>query len=424
MANIGHQFRNHRIAKNITLKKAQNDTHLREHIITAIETDDMEVFHSFAQLRGFVTIYAEYLGLDATEPLIELQTIYDAASPIKEALPPANKRNSPKTGNKPNDPPDLLEYQRVYHQIADLFKARRAELNLSLEETEWHSHIRKTTISRIENAQFEDFGSPIQAKGLLIAYAQFLEIDTELIETMFGEALLSKRVGVQKSENSKKKYRPPKRKFLFGLLTWDIIVMGSVIVTATGLLIWAITNFAAGSDTQVTARATETLSVSDVLLQQETGVPQVVDSQLSIELSATVEPIEQVEEVVIEDLPTQAEFSNVNLTIVILEKSYIRVLVDGEEKINSRGIVGNALEFHGNEEIQLITGSGRSIKAIYNGQDIGTLGNYGEPVLRIFSKNGIITPTPSITPSPTITLTPTITPRPSLTPRPSATPRP
>lgn len=419
MANTGHVFRNHRIAKNITLKTAQNATHLRSHVITAIETDDFGYFHSFAQLKGFATIYAEYLGILSDDILIDLKFAYQAAKPTKKQFSVKEKPETVET--KSDQPPSLPEFQQTYQRIGAIFRERRERLNISPEEAEWHSHIRAGVITKIEAGNLEDFGSPIQAKGLMISYAHFLEIDPESIETMFGEAILSKRFhsnsGAQKPAQAT---RRPKKHFLFGLINWDTIVIGSVVLTILALFLWASVTFM-GKPESIPAEQTSTLSVSDVLLEtgiESTNIPLV---EIGIDATPTSEVILDEGGELIQELPTQAESGNVNVTLIILEKAYLRVIVDGEEVLNTRGIVGNALVYHAEEMVEILTGSGRSVKVIFNGQDLGTMGNYGESVLRIFSPSGVITPTPSITPTPTITPSPTITPRPTLTPKPSAT---
>jgi len=422
MANIGHQFRNQRIAKNITLKTAQNGTHLRAHVITAIETDDFGYFHSFAQYKGFATMYAEFLGILSDDLIIELKLAYDFAKPAKNTPPkPASQNEQP--DQTPAEPETTQpEHLRIYQRIAEIFRQRRELLGITPEEAEWHSHIRAGVIKLIESGKFDDFGAPIQAKGLLISYAHFLEIDPEEVETLFGEAILKKRlIQEPRSPSPAPTPRKPRTRFLFGLINWDTIMIGGVVIFAAALFFWAAINFFKPADVAI-AVETATLSVSDVLLEPEPETTQVPLVALEAEPTATSDALIEEGGEQIADVPTQGVSGNVNVTLIVLEKAYLRVLVDGEEVLNTRGAAGSALEYHADNSVEVLTGSGRSVKVIYNGQDLGNLGNYGESVLRIFSANGVITPTPSITPTPTITPSPTITPRPTLTPRPSATP--
>jgi len=421
MVSIGNRFREQRIAKNITIKAAQTDTHLRAIVINALENEDYHYFHSFAQLRGFAKMYAEYLGIYSGELMVDLKAAYEQAKPSAEP-DKVDSKSAELPVNQKNPDADLLEYQQIYQQIAKIFFERRSKIGVTLQDVEWHSHIRESVLERIENGNLDDFGSPIQAKGMLIHYARFLELDPETIETLFGEALLKKRAKSGQITSRPKVVEGKSLIARLGFFTWDVFVIAGVIVFALGLLIWAVNRFLGDQKTPIVS--TETLSVSDVILADNLTPQAAQPVDLFPETSPTAAPTEELLVEVSQEVPTQEALGNVNVTIVILKKASLRVLVDGEEKLNTRGIAGNVLEFNGDQEVQVITGSGSSIKVIYNGQDLGTLGQYGEPVLRIFSVNGIITPTPSITPSPTITLTPSITPRPTLTPIPSATPRP
>jgi hypothetical protein len=89
---------------------------------------------------------------------------------------------------------------------------------------------------------------------------------------------------------------------------------------------------------------------------------------------------------------------------------------------------GTVYSFEGSKQIEVLTGNGRAINILYNQNDLGPMGNFGEIVDHIYTANAILNPTATFTPTPTITQTltntlrPTITLRPSITPRPSVTP--
>ncbi|MCX6065216.1 MAG: hypothetical protein NT121_05615 [Chloroflexi bacterium] len=85
---------------------------------------------------------------------------------------------------------------------------------------------------------------------------------------------------------------------------------------------------------------------------------------------------------------------------------------------------GSALTFDGNERIEVLTGSGAAVQILYNQQDLGLMGSFGEVVNRIYTLNGVETPTPTPSPTPTITPVPSATMKPTFTPRPTSTTRP
>jgi cytoskeleton protein RodZ len=64
---IGQQLKQARIAKNLTLLKVVQATHIRANQIEAIEADDFEALPSAVQARAYLRMYAEFLGLSVDE---------------------------------------------------------------------------------------------------------------------------------------------------------------------------------------------------------------------------------------------------------------------------------------------------------------------------------------------------------------------
>ena len=60
---IGEQLRQAREKRNITLKEAERITHIRLHFLQELEHDHPELLLSGAQARGFLRLYASFLGL-------------------------------------------------------------------------------------------------------------------------------------------------------------------------------------------------------------------------------------------------------------------------------------------------------------------------------------------------------------------------
>src|SRR3954470_20859294 len=58
-----------RLAKKLTIDEVAHATKLRPDKIVALENDDFSRFGSIAYGKGFLQIYARYLGIARTEPL-------------------------------------------------------------------------------------------------------------------------------------------------------------------------------------------------------------------------------------------------------------------------------------------------------------------------------------------------------------------
>jgi hypothetical protein len=116
----------------------------------------------------------------------------------------------------------------------------------------------------------------------------------------------------------------------------------------------------------------------------------------------------------------------IQIMVVAKQRAWMRVIVDGETVFVGRVIPDSAYPFAGNERIELLTGNGAALQVFYNQQDLGLLGLYSEVVERIFTLQGVQTPTPSVpsTATPAPTQTPTPPGMPAASPTPTLTPAP
>ena len=80
---IGEQLRKARLEKNISLEQAFAATHIRTRYLEALETDQRSLLPSSVQGKGFLRLYADFLGL----PLQPLLDLWDGKLPVP---PPAS----------------------------------------------------------------------------------------------------------------------------------------------------------------------------------------------------------------------------------------------------------------------------------------------------------------------------------------------
>jgi hypothetical protein len=112
--------------------------------------------------------------------------------------------------------------------------------------------------------------------------------------------------------------------------------------------------------------------------------------------------------------------SSVQVYLVVRQRAWVKVTVDGEIELESRVLPGSAYLFSGNELITVLTGNGAALQVYFNQQDQGVLGQFGEVVFVAFTPSGQIQPTLTPTSPSTATAEPEMTP----TPTPTATPLP
>lgn len=64
---VGKKLRQSRQRKQISIEEASHETRIRPEQLTALETDDFTNFPNITYARGFLVIYAKYLGVDVSE---------------------------------------------------------------------------------------------------------------------------------------------------------------------------------------------------------------------------------------------------------------------------------------------------------------------------------------------------------------------
>ena len=98
------------------------------------------------------------------------------------------------------------------------------------------------------------------------------------------------------------------------------------------------------------------------------------------------------------------------MQVIVRQRAWVRVTVDGDIAFEGRVIPGSAYAFAGDDQVGILTGNAAGIQVIYNELDLGVLGIFGEVLNFVITSEGVQTPTP------TITLTPTSTPESTQTP--------
>lgn len=435
MPTPGERLRQAREARKLTLKQAVQATRIRSYYLQALENDDLAALPSPAHARGFLRLYAEYLGLDVQELLGVERAEEPPAAPETTAPPPAAElppepppaQISPAASppvDLPAPPREPSASERRLLEIGRTLRERRELLSLTLDEIERHTRIRRHHLEKIESGAFDELPSPVQARGLLSAYASFLDLDAEALLLRFAEALQMRRQERQPPPPPRKRPAAPRLPlWLKQFLNADLIFGGSMVLLLFGMAVWGAARLLP-TRSQAAEAATEGPSISEVLLASpeggETPTPEALPTSIAelgtlVPTDAPPQSLPPTATPIIEFAPSPG----VKLTVLVAERTYLKVIVDGEVKQEGRVVPGAALQFEGKERIEVLTGSGAAIQVIYNQQNLGVLGSLGEVVNRIYTRNGVETPTP--TPSPTGTATPRQSPTPTVTNTPPAT---
>lgn len=447
MPTPGEQLRAAREARKLSITQVVQATRIRSYYVEAMEADDLSMMPSAVQARGFLRSYAEFLGLDFAslsnpapavadpEPIPQPEPESEPApepvpepepEPQPEILPEADEFPLDEAQGMPEQPLETVDLQPsdlIFRQIGFSLGQRRELLGLTLEEIERHTRVRKANLQRIEQGDFDSLASPVQARGMLNTYANFLDLNGEAMLLRFAEGLQARR-----AERQPEVVRPAARRrwalplWLRNLFSPDLFFGVVMVVSITLLVLWGATRIIQTQE-EALEDDSQAPSISDVLLATPEGVE-----------TPTLEAIPtSIEEIGIplpglDDEPTAevevTEFSPGSLlqvTLILRERVFLRVLVDGEVVREGRFAPGAALTFDARERIEVLVANGGAVQVIYNQFDFGLMGDPGQVVNRIYTFDGIQTPTATVTPTPTetprfqATATPTITLTPTLT---------
>jgi cytoskeletal protein RodZ len=335
------------------------------------------------------------------KPRVEEPQPEESAEP--ETLPPENV------------PADSKESTRIFKEVGAELRKRRELLSLHLGDVERNTHVKAHYLEALEDGEMDNLPSTVQTRGMLSNYAAFLDMDVDALLLRFADALQVRH----RERNPQKPPRKPGQPIVANLSNLTNFIAGDMIfgvgmaVLIVGFAIWGVSQvMKLQSEQEVEPTA---ISISDILL----ALPDASSFTATPTFDAVEIPGEPTQTIVI---PTLNVNVNVQVNLVAVERTYMRVTVDGKVKFDGRVTPGNAYPFEAEEQIEVLVGSGAAIRILYNGRDLGLLGGFGQVVSTIYRADEIITPTALPSAIPTDTPNPTATPAPTQTPVPSNTP--
>jgi cytoskeletal protein RodZ len=309
----------------------------------------------------------------------------------------------------------------ILKEIGRQLRERRELLSLHLGEVEHNTHVKAYYLSALEKGALDELPSTVQTRGMLSNYATFLDLDVDALLLRFADALQARHRERNPQKPARKQGQPIVgnmplfRNFIAG----DMIFGVGMAILLVGFAIWGVSRvMTVQSQREIKPTAP---SISDVLLSSP--------DPAFFTATPTFLPVESFpgEATVTVEIPTQSANARVQLNLVAVERTYMRVAVDGKPAFDGRVVPGNAYPFEAENQVEVLVGSGAAIRVVYNGRDLGLMGTFGQVVNNLYSGTGITTPTPlptltpTITPTPTNTVPPTATSRFTATPVPSAT---
>jgi len=322
---------------------------------------------------------------------------------IEETSEPVTK--SELQQNKPAESPSA-----IFVEIGKKLRERREMLSLNMDEVERHTHMRGVYIRALEEGAFDKLPSPVQTRGLLSNYAAFLDLDADAILLRFADAL--------QARHREKYYETPREKIqtevitsmpiLRSFIAGDLIFGVVMIAIIFALALWGVGR-ALSAQKEATAQST---APSIVEMLAGTALPTASANATFIPVNdAPIATGVQINP----EAPTLEANANVAVSIFAVERTFIRISVDGKVAYEGRIAPRETQVYQAENQIEILTGNAAALRITYNGRDLGLMGNIGEVVSRVYTIAGVVTPTSTVPPTPTATRIITATPTPTAT---------
>jgi cytoskeletal protein RodZ len=466
---IGQRLREKREARHISVEQVATSLRIRLRYVEAMDKGDFDIFPSPVQARGFLRSYIQYLNLDAEPYLAALDgdpSILEAGVPDRpsreeqdaesaggsprpptgellslagagqDQAPDVSPGEPPAGGNpalaqgadgaRPRSTPAAGYPRTIFEEIGQTLRVQRETLGLSLGDIERHTRLRAFYLKALEAGDLDGLPSPVQGRGMLKNYASFLGLDGDALLLQFAEGLqarLAARQGphILKRTGRVGQYAPmgsPQPR----LITTDLLLAGVLIVFLIAFVAWgAIRISAMRSGLAPTATAP---AIADVLAQAGTPTLEplapgvnilTASAQAAAESTGELQAAPTADITQVASITPPPEFGSASVQVIISVRlrTWMRVSVDGKVEFEGRVQAGSAFPFAGDESVEILTGNGAGLEVNFNQTDLGALGTFGEAVQRVFTVQGMQTPTATITRTPApVTVTPTLTPSP------------
>ncbi len=401
----GSDLKKIREERSISLEQIASDTRIRLSILQDLEDDAYSELSSSTQTKGFLRLYAQYLGVDKKEPEAFIQP---TSAPLQEPIPQKiSNQAEPKAVNPPQPEPKpeqqkhietagepiaaLLgapdtetEHGKILETIGRELSARRRYLNISWDVIQEQIHIPKTQIQALERGDLKSMTNPMQYKGLLQTYARFLNLDVESIMIRYADALQKRRV---ETNTAKKRLRKPgkvlppilvslKRFFTLDLFFGTLLILGIL-----GFLIWGIARM---SEATQVPQTTGTLpAVAEMLLSEPTQPDPTAQEPTSDQATMTLPTVTPFFTGVVSDDP-------IEIVLLARQNVWLRITSDGKVIFQGRLIDGEVQSFTAQESLELETGNIIALEIMHNQTRLEPLSDrLGTAARLIFTVEGI-----------------------------------
>ena len=269
-------------------------------------------------------------------------------------------------------------------QIGPLLEKKRLERGLSLKEVEQATKIRTRYLEGLEREDPTSLPDPVYARGFLKTYANFLGLDGEQLSREFRDHRAPRRERqpgyerLQKGEFDQPLINPggvddAERSGVSGATILTIVLAVLVLALVIGTLYY------------VGSRST--VDSSDSAPEEEPIVDQEAGDDSSRDASSREEPVAGSEtKSGADDDSSEDSPETVQVTVrVVGVPTGLTILTDGTVASDQFAQPGFSQTFEAERTVTISTANAGAVEAEVDGQNVGRLGQLGQPMTRDFA---------------------------------------
>ncbi len=269
-------------------------------------------------------------------------------------------------------------------QIGPLLEKKRLERGLSLKEVEQATKIRTRYLEGLEREDPTSLPDPVYARGFLKTYANFLGLDGEQLSREFRDHRAPRRERqpsferLQKGEFDQPLINPggvddAERSGISGATILTIVLAVLVLALVIGALYY------------VGSRST--VNTSDSVSEEEPIVDPGVGDDSSRDGSSREEPVAGSETMSgADDDSSEDSPETVQVTVkVVGVPTGLTILTDGTVASDQFAQPGFSQTFEAERTVTISTANAGAVEAEVDGQNVGRLGQLGQPLTRDFA---------------------------------------
>lgn len=269
------------------------------------------------------------------------------------------------------------------HGIGEILKKERESKNITLEQVEEATKIRRKYLDAIENEKFEILPGEVYVKGFIATYLKYLGIKerpdvVEILKPKPEPVDISEQIAAaeqaheeqvsRKLQRSEKKHSRKYEVFEETPLTKNTKMILLISIAAILVLFLLQGVYSVG-------QSGSNANVQPNVVEEGPG-----EGQNGDEVDIPVEA----------DAPEVPQYTSLDMTLEILdldpnikEKCWMNITVDGTStEVNL--VEGQVQQVHGLEQIDLHLGNAGVVNVTINGQNLGTLGAQGKVIKQTF----------------------------------------